>query len=348
MVSIFYNGGFGLLNKKMLGRSLLVKRMCFAVLGAAMALSGIANARSVFDAVVAQDGSGDYRTVQDALDAAPVGKARYRIYIKNGVYFEKLRVNKANISLVGESSTGTRLSYNQCSSDAGGTAKSASMTVLGAGFTAENLTIENTFDYDKSAAKNKQAVALLTQADRLTFRNCRILGHQDTLDIRSPGRQYFKNCYIEGHVDLIFGEGNAVFFNCTIHSLLRDGSSVTAPATLASQPYGLIFIKCKFTGADGMNGTVYLGRPWHPSSAKAPVRSSTVLIDCILGSHIAAKGWTGMSGVQPEGERLAEYQSSGVGAVINENRPQLTAVEAANYSVAAVLGGRDHWEPAKN
>jgi pectinesterase len=341
-------GGFKLPGGKLLIHHSFLTILCLTTVGAVVGLTGTGRATPSYDAVVARDGGGDYRTVQEALNHAPGGRARYRIYIKDGVYFEKLQVNKANIALIGESAAGTRLSFNQCSSDAGGTAKSASMTVLGTGFSAENLTIANTFDYDQSTAKNKQAVALLTQADRLIFRNCRITGCQDTLNIRNPGRQYFENCYIEGHVDFIFGEGSAVFQNCTVHSLFRNGASITAPATLAGQPYGLVFIKCHFTGADNMKDCVYLGRPWHPSSAKEPVKSSTVLINCELGPHIAAKGWTGMGGVSPEGERFAEYQSGGAGAARNEARPQLTAAAAAGYTVAAILGGKDHWDPEKH
>lgn len=296
------------------------------------------------DAIVAQDGSGDYRTVGEALAAAPE-KRGFRIYVKKGAYFEKLQIAKANITLIGESVAETRIFYNHCSSDAGGTSKSASVAVTGDGFRAENISFENTFDYDRSTARNKQAVALLTQGDRLVLKNCRIIGHQDTLNIRAPGRQYFENCYIEGHTDFIFGEGTAVFKDCTLHSLYRNGASITAPATLAATQYGFVFMDCMLTGAEGMINSVYLGRPWHPSSAKEPVNSSAVFIRCHLGPHIAASGWTSMSGVQPNGERFREYQNTGVGAAVNPSRPQLSADQAAGYTVAAILGGTDKWDP---
>lgn len=318
-----------------------------ACVGAQAATSGSGSAVPVTaDVIVAQDGSGDYRTVGQALAAAPENGVRHRIYIKNGAYFEKLQITKANITLMGESVSGVRIFYNHCSSDAGGTSKSASVAVLGAGFTAENISFENTFDYDRSTAANKQAVAVLTQADRLTFKNCRITGHQDTLNIRAPGRQYFEKCYLEGHSDFIFGEGTAVFKDCTVHSLDRNGASITAPATLASTKYGFVFLNCILTGAEGMINSVYLGRPWHPSSAKQPVNSSAVFIRCHLGPHIASTGWTSMSGVQPVGERFREYQNTGVGAAVNPSRPQLAADQVAEYTVAAILGGTDRWDPA--
>jgi pectinesterase len=201
-------------------------------------------------------------------------------------------------------------------------------------FIAQNLTFENSFDYDHSSLANKQAVAAEPQADRQAFINCRFLGHQDTLYVRS-GRQYFKNCYIEGHTDFIFGDATAVFDGCTIYSLYKNGACVTAPSTLATTSYGLVFFNCKLTGNAKLRAkSVYLGRPWHPSSGWATVRSNAAYLYYALGAHIATAGWTSMSGVQPATERFYEYQNSGSGAAA-----------AAKYTVANILRGSDNWDP---
>ncbi len=307
------------------------------------------------DMVVAKDNSGNFNTVQQAINAVPDGNNKWIIiYIKNGIYKEKLKIDavKSFIHIIGENNKDTVLTYDDCNSSAKGTAASASVTNYSADFIAENITFENSFDYDNSKEPNKQAVALLANADRQIYYNCRFLGHQDTLFMRA-GRQYFKNCYIAGHSDFIFGDSTAVFENCEIHSLYKEGASISAPSTLAETNFGLIFMNCNFTADQKFkdSSNVFLGRPWHPSSVKVPVKSNSVYINCNLGTHIHPDGWTDMSGVYPKTERLWEYKNTGAGAKKNKSRKQLSAMEAKKYTVVNIFssfkGITDNWDPSK-
>ena len=166
------------------------------------------------DVTVAKDGSGNFTTVQAAIDAAPTGGTTlYTIFIKNGRYREKIMVpaNKPFLQLVGESVANTVLTYNDGASNplpgggTVGTQNSASFTVNANDFSALNLTFENSY------GDGTQAVAVLVNADRAAFRNCRFLGNQDTLYTKGSGtpRHYFRDCYVDGNVDFIFGSSIA-------------------------------------------------------------------------------------------------------------------------------------------
>lgn len=185
-----------------------------------------------YDFVVAQDGSGDFFTVQEAIDAVPDFRKNIRttILVRKGVYKEKIVVpeSKINISLIGQE--GAILSYDDyaqkknCFGGEKGTSGSSSCYIYAPDFYAENITFEN------SSGPVGQAVACFVSADRAFFKNCRFLGFQDTLYTYGKGcRQYYEDCYIEGTVDFIFGWSTAVFNRCHIHS--KGGGYVTAPST---------------------------------------------------------------------------------------------------------------------
>lgn len=303
--------------------------------------------------VVSQDGTGDYTTVQAAIDAVPADNGvRVEIFIKNGVYKEVVTVpaNKPFIALIGESSTGTVLSYDNYAGKEKpgggtyGTSGSASVFVYANDFSAENLTIENTFD-ESTDTKGKQAVALRISGERGSFKNVRFLGNQDTL-YTYAGSQYFYQCYIEGDVDFIFGGARAVFEECEIVSYDRKSADnngyVTAASTLITQPYGFLFYKCKFTSAAADN-SVWLGRPWHPSNNPDAI-GSVVIMNSYLGPHIKTAGWTDMSGFKAADARFYEYKNEGPGAVVNEMRRQLTDEQAKEWTIENVLNG---WNPKK-
>lgn len=303
---------------------------------------------------VAQDGSGNYKTIQEAVNSVrDLGQERVKIYIKKGIYHEKLVIPswKTAISLIGEDAANTIITHNDYSGkpihgagkDLFGNEKFVTYTsftvlVQGNDFIAENLTIENT------AGRVGQAVALHVEADRVVIKNCRILGNQDTLYSAGENtRQYYQDCYIEGTVDFIFGEATAVFQNCTIKSL--SDSYVTAAATRSGQPFGFVFLECKLI-SDPSAQNVYLGRPWRPFA-------KTVFIKSDLGSHILPTGWDPWTGdvMFPEKTKTtfyAEFENSGKGTAIKERvkwSRQLTAKEAEGYTVEKILGGFDHWNP---
>jgi len=301
---------------------------------------------------VAQDGSGDYTSIQEAVNAVrDLSKQQVRIFIKNGVYNEKLIIPswKTNISLVGESVDSTIITHNDYSGkdypgkDASGNNKFRTYTtytvlVQGNDFSAENLTIQNT------AGRVGQAVALHVEGDRAVIKHCRLLGNQDTLyAAKENSRQYYLDCFIEGTTDFIFGEATALFQHCTIKSL--SNSYITAAATRPGHPFGFVFLDCKLV-ADSAAQKVFLGRPWRPFAR-------TVFIHCSLGGHIVPAGWDPWTGdsMFPDKEKTtyyAEYENTGPGAPVKDRvkwSRQLTRKEAAKYTVCNILGGMDHWQP---
>lgn len=295
---------------------------------------------------VAQDGSGDYKTIQEAVNAVrDLSQVQVVIFIKKGVYHEKLVIPswKPKISLVGESRDSTIITNNDYTGkpipggkDANGhdkyrTFTSYTVLVQGNDFRAENLTIEN------SAGRVGQAVALHVEGDRCVVTNCRLLGNQDTLYVGiDTSRQYYLNCYIEGTTDFIFGPATVVFQNCTIKSLLN--SYITAASTTPKQSFGFVFFNCKLI-ADTAVKKVFLGRPWRPYAR-------TVFIDTDMGDHIVAAGWDNWR--NPGNEKTAyyaEYNSKGAGGNTSGRvgwSHQLSKKEAKRYTLSNIFGD---WEP---
>ena len=290
---------------------------------------------------VAADGSGQYRTVQAALNTLSNSNTTpTQIRIKPGTYREKILVTKPFVTFCGETgkTNSTILTYNDnanTSNGSGGTvgtSGSASVTIKANDVSVENITIENSYGV------GSQAVALLAQGQRLQFRNCRFLGNQDTLYTHS-GTQYYRNCYIQGTVDFIFGAATAVFDNATIHSV-GGGTAITAPSTEQNVPYGLVFLGGKVTAASSVSkGSVALGRNWRPYGAATYIRTE-------LGQHISPVGWVKMSENVLETARFSEYQTTGAGANPSARAPQsrqLTAAQAATYTIGNIFGS---WTPS--
>lgn len=304
--------------------------------------------------VVAQDGSGDYATVQAAIDAVPVNNTNpVTIFIKDGIYKEVVTVpqNKPFITLLGESKEGTVLTYdNYAGRDNGvggtlGTSGSASVYLRASDFRAENLTFENSFDRNEVETSGTQAVAVYASGDRMYFKNVRFLGQQDTLYTHS-GTQYYTNVYIEGDVDFIFGAARIVIEDSIIHSLDRGSESnngyVVAPSTLLTDDYGFLIQNSVFT-SDAAPNTVYLGRPW-PAGGNPLAIGSALIRNSELGDHIRSEGWSQMSGLDPLDARLFEYENYGPGVNEHEIRRQLTAEENALWTIENVLNG---WDPTE-
>jgi pectinesterase len=304
-------------------------------------------ANPVYDFVVAKDGSGKYTTIQEAVDACrDYTEKPYTIFIKNGVYHEKLVVPswKAHITFIGENVDSVVITYNDYSgkvmdSASGkkfGTFTSHTCLVAGNNITFENITFVN------SAGRVGQAVAMHVEGDRCIFRNCKFVGNQDTLFTGGDqSRQYFYNCYIEGTTDFIFGPATAVFENCTIKSLFD--SFITAASTPQLNKYGYVFLNCRLI-ADTAAKRVYLGRPWRSFAA-------TAFVNCEMGSHILPEGWHNWN--KPDAEktvRYFEYNSFGSGANPHARvawSQQLTNAEAKDFTTKNVLQGIDGWDPSR-
>lgn len=287
--------------------------------------------------IIAQDGSGDSKTIQGVLDICKAfPDKRITIRIKPGIYHEKIEVHSwtTSISLLGDDPQTTIISFDDYSGKGSiNTFTSYTAKVMGADFYAENITFENT------AGQVGQAVALHVEADRSVFKNCRFLGNQDTIYTGGESRQYFIDCYIEGTTDFIFGAATVVFENCTIHS--KKDSYITAASTPKGKRYGYVFLNCKLTSSSEVS-EVYLGRPWR-------IYAKTVFVNCTMGSHILPEGWHNWS--KPEAEKTtfyAEYNSKDEGANSMKRvgwSHQLTAKESKHYSVKEVLQGNDEWNP---
>jgi pectinesterase len=292
---------------------------------------------------VAKDGSGDYTTVQAALNAVPSGNTEpVIISIKNGVYKEVITVDatKPFITLIGEDKSKTILTYDNHAGtvlpngDTLNTWTCASFFVYADNFHAENITFENNAGFNAG-----QAVALRIEGNRASFINCRMVGFQDVLFLSGSGvKHYFRDCYIEGTTDFIFGAATAAFKNCHIHS--KKNSHVTAASTNSIIPFGFVFFDSKLTADSNVN-KVSLGRPWTPTA-------SVTYINCWMDKHIIPAGWDNWRNHANETTaRYAEYKSSGPSANPAARvkwAKQLSDEEVKNYTLKNILG---NWDPEK-
>jgi len=293
--------------------------------------------------VVAPDGTGQFTTIQSAIDSIPDHNAEWRlILIKPGTYRERLVINerKTFIILRGEDKEvgRTLLTFNryagmedpEAPGNKLGPNGSETVVIQADNVIAENLTFEN------SSGAVAPAVAMRAMGDKQVFRNCRFLGWQDTLWVDGK-RAYFTNCYVEGRIDFVFGRGTAVFENCRIHA--TDGGCITASSTDPQSPFGLVFLKCKITCAEDRT---FLGSPWDKGAA-------TAFLECELGENLRREGWKEWRGNENhKTARFVEYRNTGPGADTSK-RPawtrQLSEAEAKNYTVENILRGEDGWDP---
>lgn len=318
-------------------------------------LLGLMASSQAYDLVVAQDGSGNYTTIQAAVNAAPTGQTvPYTIFIKNGRYKEKITIpsNKPFIQLIGESVANVILTYDDyaarmlsCNTTVG-TQNSASVTINANDFAAMNITFENSF------GDGSQAVAVLVNADRAAFKNCRFLANQDTLYLKGSGtpKAYFKNCYIDGNVDFIFGSSIALFDSCVVYAKTRSNTTasyITAPNTPLGQAYGFVFRDARLPMNNG-NTLYYFSRPW-PSPDVPNTRQKCVLLASQLSSHIQPTGWSIWdANTVTANVYYAEYASryfNNSAADISQRANwsfQLNQTDSSSYTIANIFGG---WDP---
>ncbi|KAG6541923.1 hypothetical protein Mapa_016648 [Marchantia paleacea] len=252
------------------------------------------------DVTVAQDGTGSFSSVQQAVDNAPAFcSVMYIIHIKAGVYSERIRVhkNKTMLMFVGDGSNQTVITGSTSALEPGVvTYQTATVVVVGKGFVARGITFQNT-----AGAESRQAVAVRVDSDTSAFYDCIFDGYQDTLYAHA-GRQFYKSCTIRGTVDFIFGNSAALFEDCQILLRLRSGnptSVVTAQGrTDPGQTTGLVFQNCTVSGtpeymeallADPTAHLAFLGRPWK-------LFSRTVYVNSFLDSVIEPEGWMPWNG----------------------------------------------------
>ena len=294
---------------------------------------------------VAQDGTGQFSTVQAAVDAAPShSRARTVIHLKPGIYRERVVVSpdKALLSFEGEDPRTTVITAGIHAGMPGPDGKplitfgTPTVFIQANDFMAENLTFEN------SAGPQGQALALTIMGDRGIFRNCRFLGYQDTL-LAQAGRQWFDHCYIEGAVDFIFGGSAAWFEACEIH--IKANGYIAAPNTPKDQHYGYVFSNCRITSQPDVH--TYLGRPWRPYAY-------AVYLNTEMSEAVRPERWNNWNDpAREKTARFSEYHSTGPGGEVKP-RPdglavpwahRLTEAEVRQLSLETVLAGADGWNP---
>lgn len=293
--------------------------------------------------IVAQDGSGNYSTVQAALNSIPMNNQKpVTIFIRNGVYKEKLYLDSSKnfVTLIGWDKFKTILTYNDhtgkvVNGDTINTRTSWSFKIKADHFTAKNITFQNDAGFTAG-----QAVAVESNGDKAVFRNCRFIGNQDVLFTNSDNsRQYFENCYIEGTTDFIFGSSTVWFEKCHIHS--KKNSHVTAASTPKEKEFGYIFNDCILTGDTSLHN-VSLGRPWRPYA-------HVVYMHSYIGTHIKPEGWSNWNNTDNYlTTRYAEYKNYGPSSNPNTRvkwSKQLNDEEAKKYTIKNVF---KDWDPQKD
>lgn len=293
-----------------------------------------------FNAIVAQDGSGNYTTVQDAVNAAP-GNAPYYIFIKAGTYEGHVQIDKANVHLTGQSPESTVITWNKTNADGGGVDKSATINVTASDVSFDNLTIRNT------RVNEGQALALYTKADRISITSCCLEGWQDTYRTGKDGQRHIvRNSTFTGTTDFIYGAGEVFFDGCTLH-VLRPSNVIVAPDH-SSAKYGYVFRDARITAA-AANTKTHLGRPWGNTPKVAFINTS-------LSSDVSipAEGWQEMEG---KPVRMAEYNTmdaNGNAVDLSGRRTSfggtpskavLSKTEAVNDNrLDYILRGTDGWD----
>jgi pectate lyase len=333
-------------------------------IGTTAATTATTKAAAATTLTVAADGSGQYRTVQAAVNAVPANNpSRVVISVKPGTYRELVKVpsNKPHVTIQGSGASrkDTTIVYNNASgtpkpdgSGTYGTGGSATVAVEADDFQARNLTISNDFDEGAHQDIAGQAVALRTAADKVFLDGVIVSGDQDTLLVDTAskdklGRVYMTNSYVVGNVDFIFGRATAVIDKSVITLKKRwNGTSagyVTAPSTVAGRK-GILIANSTVNG-DVSDRTFYLGRPWH-AGGDAALDPQTTVRNTTLSAAIRTTPWTDMSGFSWKDDRFAEYMNKGAGAATGStstDRPLLTDAQAANQEVADWLGD---WTPS--
>ena len=318
-------------------------------------ISALLNTAHAYDVIVAKDGTGKYKTLQEAIDAAPSGRTTpYNIFIKKGHYPEHLSIpaEKTFIALIGEDVASTYIEYGD---GKGGT---STLTINADDCLLINLTLENT---QGRLSDGPQSLAVRTNGDRAVFYNCRFISGQDTVLLNGSGKRvYFNSCYIDGNTDFIFGPAIGVFDRCIIYCRDRidfgKGGYFTAASTPLAQPYGFVFRNCLLPDNHGVTRYT-LGRPWQNDSrsetaGRTRAGNKVVFLNTKMGNSIMPAGWSAWdAGTQTDVITYAEYHTTyidgkpaDVSNRVNWSK-QLSASEAKIYESNTALFGT--WDPYK-
>ncbi len=323
----------------------------------------------LYDAVVAADGSGDYLTIQEAVDAAPASATEpYLIFVKAGKYYEHLAISKPYMHIIGQGRDVVDIYYNQLSGDTDNpeavepNAKpnsgmdGASVLVTAANVMFEGVSLSNSWGRDFKVGP--QALALRSNCDRFIINKVGLHSYQDTWLTTSTDnyRHYAKDSYITGAVDFIYGKGNVLFENDTLDINRKDGGYITAAEHSATTTWGYAFVNNYITSTtfDPASVSVYFGRPWHNNP-------QVVFINTTTAVNIYPEGWYETMGGLPA--LYADYNTrDAAGNLVDTSKRQttyynstdtvkdvqvsLSDAEAASYTLKNMLTGSDAWNPA--
>ncbi|KAJ7963362.1 Pectinesterase [Quillaja saponaria] len=296
---------------------------------------------------VAQDGSGDFKTITEAVAAVPKkSKTRFVIYVKEGKYLENVILDKSkwNVMMYGDGKTKTIISGRLNFIDGTPTFATATVAVAGMGFIAKDIGFINT-----AGAAKHQAVAFRSGSDRSVYYRCSFDGFQDTLYAHS-NRQFYRECDITGTIDFIFGNAAVVLQNCNImprQPLPNQFNTITAQGKKdPNQNTGISIQNCKFYPLEtSLTAPTYLGRPWKEFS-------TTIIMQSDIGPFLNPLGWKEwIPSVEPPSSIFyAEYQNTGPGSTVTGRvnwagyKSTLTEVVAAKYTVESFIQGSE-WLP---
>ena len=317
----------------------------------------------VYDAIVAADGSGDYASVQEAVDAAPADRIKpWLIFVKNGNYKEHVNIpaTKPMLHFIGQDRDKTVILDDKLCGGANALHVSVGATVVVNSDDCffENITLENSYGHEKK--DGPQALALNTIGDRTIFNNVAMLSYQDTWITPSTSnyRAYVHNSFIEGAVDFIYNSGNIYIDNTTLYITRESGGYIVAPSHGSDVEWGYVFNNCVITAPGVPSKTsVWLGRPWHNSP-------KTVFLNTRAEVTIPATGWYETMGGLPaiwadwnttdgngnlvdlsQRRDTYYYTDSDGKRVYGKAKNHLTDEEAAEYTIKNVLSGNDNWQP---
>ncbi|XP_021774344.1 pectinesterase-like [Chenopodium quinoa] len=300
-----------------------------------------------FNATVSLDGDGDFTTISEAILSAPsYALSRFHIRVCSGVYNEVVTVpqSKTNIVLIGDGAEVTKITANRQISEFS-TSETATFTVLGDGFMAQDIAFEN-----NAGSESGQAVALLCSANHAIFYRCKVIGYHDTLYAKE-GSQFYRECDIYGTVDFIFGFATAVFQKCNLYGRVSEYQIVTYTAQgrqSLDQNSGFTLQGCNFTSApeDGLRTNIsgFLGRPWFPYS-------TVMVMESFLDRLISPSGWEEWPNTTDSNAIYLEYRNLGPGADTSRRvkwsgfKVVEDASEALPYTASQLIQGNE-WIPA--
>lgn len=317
----------------------------------------------LYDAIVAKDGSGDYTTVQGAIDAAPAGRVKpWLIFVKNGRYKEHVDIpaSKPYIHIIGQNRDKAVILDDKLCGGANALHVSVGATVVvnSNDCLFENITLENSYGHEKE--DGPQALALNTTGDRTIFNGVAMLSYQDTWITPSTSayRAFVKNSLVEGAVDFIYNSGDIYLEGDTLLINRKSGGYIVAPSHGIDVAWGYVFNNCVITAPGVPSETsVWLGRPWHNFP-------KTVFLNTRAEVTIPATGWYETMGGLPviwadwnttdgDGNLLDlsmrrdtyYYTDSDGNKVYGTAKNRLTDEEAAEYTIKNVLSGKDNWQP---